>query len=143
MRARVLALVFPLLALAGSEAQAQWMFDPPEPWRNPAAKAPGQSAVTAPSLGGGAAYSYDPAIAAPQPTSEWDQSGIIGRHDRDAYWHHQERMNDGWSYLDGLRDGSRAVRPIWGPYIPTPGPLPPLLGAPGHDKAPHPKGKRP
>jgi len=146
MRASVLALVFPLLALAGSEARAQWMFDAPETWGRPAAKAPGQPVITAPSLGGGSPSPYDYSTgystAAPQPSSEWDQSGVIGRRDRDAAWHHDERMQWADSYLQGLRDGARALRPIWGPYPPPPGPLPPVVGAP-RGKPPRAKAGKP
>jgi len=140
-----LALLFPATALLGSDACAQWIFKPPESWLSQAGKHLGQAAARAPSLADGPAY--DPATTAPAPSStspsEWDQSGVIGRRDRDAAWHHEERMQWADSYLRGLRDGANAVRPIWGPYPPLPGPLPPILGTPGHGRPPGPKGKRP
>jgi hypothetical protein len=136
MRRLVLALVLPAVALTGSDARAQWLFQPPEAGHNPPAKHPGESAAPVPSLGGGSPSPYDPEATEPAPSMEWDQSGIIGRRDRDAFWRHQERMSGIWGYLQGLQDGARAVRPIWGPYAPAPGPLPPVVGPPRQSKKP-------
>ena len=146
MKRLVLTLVFPAMALVGSDACAQWIFKPPEPWLNQAGKHLGQAAARVQSFASGSAY--DPAVTAPAPapapSSEWDQSGVIGRRDRDAAWHHDERMQWADSYLRGLRDGAEPIRPIWGPYPPPPpGPLPPILGTPGHGRPPRPTGKRP
>ena len=142
MQRFVLALVFPAVALVGSEACAQWIFKPPEPLLSQAGKQLGRAAATVQSFAGGSASGQ--AVAASAPSSEWDQSGVIGRRDRDAAWHHDERMQWADSYLRGLRDGANAIRPIWGPYPPPPpGPLPPILGTPGHGRPPRPTGKRP
>jgi hypothetical protein len=139
MKRLILASVFPALALLGSEACAQWIFTPPEPLAKQAGTQLGRAAARIQSFGTDSVPGQ--AATTPAPSSEWDQSGTIGRKDRDAYWRHEERMSGIYGYLQGLRDGASAIQPVWGPHPPPPGPLPPRQAAPGQGQPQKPKGR--
>jgi hypothetical protein len=136
----ILAFVLPALALFGSDACAQWIFTPSEPLAKQAGTQLGRAAARIPSFGTDSAP--EQAASASGPSSEWDQSGTIGRKDRDASWRHDERMSGIYGYLQGLRDGANAVWPHWGPLPPGPGPGPLLRQpAPSHGQPQKPKGR--
>ena len=127
------------VVLVGSQARGQWIFDPAmyeQAGRNlgQAAGSVSRAVRTVPS------FVPHPPVAegfagTPRQPMEWDQSGIIGRHDRDAQWRHDEKMTGIDAYLKGLKDG---IYSHWPPYWnpPIPGPYPPILGAPGHGRPP-------
>lgn len=122
---RFLAVLLFLAALAGTEAQGQWVFN------SSAYQGVGRGVRQARQKVRSSATRWqaeaDAAYRMPRASFEWDSSGTLGRRDRDAQWRHDEAMTGWQKYLEGLQDGINASRPWYGPI---PGPLPPIVGPP-------------